>query len=142
MELAARVRSKTARPPVPASLVSRDLRTGLLSETTFVDEAGRELERGHRARRNGGFGVVELQEMPRLLDRFGGGAATQIATQVTELIADSPEALERAGVDREGRLLLLLPESGPQEVEQRLGALARRIAADPRSPSATRTSSG
>ncbi len=67
--------------------------------------------------------------MPRLLDRFGGGAATQIATQVTELIADSPEALERAGLDRDGRLLVLLPESGPQEVERRLGALARRIAA-------------
>ncbi len=129
VELAARVRSKTARPPVPASLVSRDLRTGLLSETTFVDEAGRELERGLRARRNGGLGIVELQEMPRLLDRFGGGAATQIATQVTELIADSPEGLERAGLDRDGRLLLLLPESGPQEVERRLGALARRIAA-------------
>ena len=65
-----------------------------------------------------GSAIVELQEMPRLLDRFGGGAATQIATQVTELIATPPRALERAGVDRDGRLLLLLPGVRPQDVEQ------------------------
>ena len=128
-ELAARVRAKTARPPVPAPMLSRDLRTGLLSAPTLVDEAGRELERGRRAYRDGALGVVEFQEMPRLLDRFGTGAATQIATQVTELLRDMPEPLERVGLDGDGRILVLLPETAPAAVERRLSRLARDIAA-------------
>ena len=129
VELAARVQAKTDRPPVPAALVSRDLRTGLLAEGTMVAEAGRELDRGHRTAREGGLGIIEIQEMPRLLDRFGGGAATQIATQVTELLGGSPRELERIGLDRDGRLLVLLPETAPAEFDAHLRLLARRIAA-------------
>ena len=44
-ELVARVSAKTSRPPVPADLLSRDLRTGLLEEETLLDEADRELAR-------------------------------------------------------------------------------------------------
>ena len=128
-ELAARVRAKTARPPVPAPMLSRDLRTGLLSEGSLVEEAGRELERGRRAHRDGAFGVLQLEEMPRLLERFGSGAATQIATQVTELLRDTAEPLERVGLDGHGRMLVLLPECSPGDVERRLAALARRVAA-------------
>ena len=128
-ELAARVRAKTARPPVPAQLVSRDLRTGLLSEGSMLDEAGRELERGRRVSRSGGFAVVQIQEMPRLQERFGGGTATQIATQVTDLLSDEPGPLVRVGLDRAGRLLVLMPETAPHVVRRQLGDLARRIAA-------------
>jgi cellulose synthase/poly-beta-1,6-N-acetylglucosamine synthase-like glycosyltransferase/CheY-like chemotaxis protein len=131
VELAARVQAKTARPPVPAALVSRDLRTGLLAERTIVDEAGRELDRGVRTAREGGLGIIEIQEMPRLLDRFGGGAATQIATQVTELLDGSPRELERIGLDPAGRLLVLLPETAPAELGTHLRVLAQRIAAHP-----------
>ncbi len=127
-ELAARVRAKTARPPVPAHLVSRDLRTGLLSERSLVDEAGRELDRGRRSSRNGGLGIIRFQEMSRLFERFGGGVATQIATQVTELMGDLPEPLERIGVDGSGRLMLLLPETPPADVERRLRLLAKQVA--------------
>ena len=131
VELAARVQAKTARPPVPAALVSRDLRTGLLAERTMVDEAGRELDRGVRTAREGGLAIIEIQEMPRLLDRFGGGAATQIATQVTELLEGLPRELERIGLDPAGRLLVLLPETAPVELGTHLRVLARRIAAHP-----------
>ena len=129
VELAARVQAKTARPPVPAHLVSRDLRTGLLAEGTMVAEAGRELDRGLRTAREGGLGIIEIQEMPRLLDRFGGGAATQIATQVTELLSGSPSELERIGLDQSGRLLVLLPETAPTELGAHLRVLAQRVAA-------------
>jgi cellulose synthase/poly-beta-1,6-N-acetylglucosamine synthase-like glycosyltransferase/CheY-like chemotaxis protein len=128
VELAARVQAKTARPPVPAAILSRDLRTGLLSERTLVDEAGRELDRGVRTAREGGLGIIEIQEMPRLLDRFGGGAATQIATQVTELLGSSPLELERIGLDQSGRLLVLLPETAPTALDTHLRVLAQRIA--------------
>ena len=129
VELAARVQAKTARPPVPAHLVSRDLRTGLLAEGTMLAEAGRELDRGLRTAREGGLGIIEIQEMSGLLDRFGGGAATQIATQVTELLGASPRELERIGLDQSGRLLVLLPETTATELDAHLRVLARRIAA-------------
>jgi cellulose synthase/poly-beta-1,6-N-acetylglucosamine synthase-like glycosyltransferase/GGDEF domain-containing protein len=129
VELAARVAAKTARPPVPAAILSRDLRTGLLSERTIVDEAGRELDRGLRTAREGGLGIIEIQEMPRLHDRFGGGAATQIATQVTELLGSSPLELERIGLDHSGRLIVLLPETTPAELDDHLRTLAHSIAA-------------
>ena len=95
----------------------------------MLDEAGRELERGRRVARSGGFAVVQIQEMPRLEERFGGGTATQIATQVTDLLSDEPGPLVRVGVDRTGRLLVLMPETAPQDVRRQLGDLARRIAA-------------
>ena len=127
VELAGRVRAKAERPPVPASLVSRDLRTGLLAESTMVTEAGRELNRSVRTARDGGLALIQIQEMPRLLNRFGGGAATQIATQVTELLGDA-SALERIGLDHEERLLVLLPETSPNEIDAHLRMLAHRIA--------------
>lgn len=128
-ELVARVRAKSARPPVPAPLLSRDLRTGLLSEGTLVDEAQRELERGRRSAREGGLGVLQLQEMPRLVERFGSGVATQIAGQVSGLLDEQPEHLERVGVDGSGRLLVLLPECPPADVQRRLASLAKLVAA-------------
>lgn len=128
-ELVARVRSKTARPPIPVNLVSRDLRTGLLAEGTLVEEAQRELERGRRAQRPGALGVVQLQEMARLQDRFGPAAVTSVANQVAELLRADPMPLERLGLDRSGRLLVLLPETSPVDVENRLGRLTRQVAA-------------
>ena len=73
--------------------------------------------------------VVQIQEMPRLQERFGGGTATQIATQVTDLLSDEPGPLVRVGLDRAGRLLVLMPETAPHVVRSQLGDLARRIAA-------------
>jgi cellulose synthase/poly-beta-1,6-N-acetylglucosamine synthase-like glycosyltransferase/CheY-like chemotaxis protein len=128
-ELVARVSSKTVRPPIPANLVSRDLRTGLLAEGTLVDEAQRELERGRRASRPGALGVVQLQEMSRLQERFGAGAATHVANQVTELLHADPLPLERVGLDHAGRLLVLMPETSRDEVQARLGRLAKQVAA-------------
>ncbi len=128
-ELAARIRTKIARVPVPAGLVTRDLRTGLLVEQTLVEEAGRELDRGRRVGREGALGVVGIQEMSRLTDRFGAGVASQIFTQVAERIGGT-EPLQRLGLDRGGRLLLLLPETGADEVHRTLSAVAATIASE------------
>ena len=110
-------------------LVSRDLRSGLLSAGAFAEEAQRELERGRRAARPGGIGVVQIQELPRLRDRFGSGVAAQVAAQVTGLLAADPMPLERLGLDGSGRLLLLLPETPPADLEARLSRLAAQVAA-------------
>ncbi|HTZ44429.1 MAG TPA: glycosyltransferase [Jatrophihabitans sp.] len=128
-ELVARVRVKTERPPVPAELVTRDLRTGLLAEATIVDEAQRELQRGRRVGRPGAFGMVQLQEMGRLVERFGPGTRVRLAEQLADLLRAEPLPLERLGLDQHGRLLILLPEARDEDVRSRLADLAAQIAA-------------
>ncbi|MGZ4500913.1 MAG: glycosyltransferase [Nocardioidaceae bacterium] len=135
------VLTASSPPPTPSAdgpvdvragaldLVSRDLRTGLLSAGAIADEAQRELERGRRAARPGGIGVVQIQELARLRDRFGSGVAAQVAAQVAGLLAEDPMPLERLGLDGSGRLLLLLPETAPAALEARLSRLARQVAA-------------
>jgi cellulose synthase/poly-beta-1,6-N-acetylglucosamine synthase-like glycosyltransferase/PleD family two-component response regulator len=127
-ELVARVRAKTVRPPVPADLLRRDLRTGLLAPAALAEEADRELVRGRRVGRPGGLAVVRLQETPALVSRFGSGAAAQMAEQLIALLQEHPLPLERLGLDRSGRLFVLLPETGGAAVEQRLAAFAARVA--------------
>jgi cellulose synthase/poly-beta-1,6-N-acetylglucosamine synthase-like glycosyltransferase/PleD family two-component response regulator len=131
-ELVARVRAKTARPPVPADLLSRDLRTGLISESALVAEADRELVRGRRVNRPGALGVVHLQEMPRLVARFGPQARPQLAEQLADILRnhdDDSLPLARLGLDAEGQLLVLLPETASADAEHRLAVLAARVAA-------------
>jgi cellulose synthase/poly-beta-1,6-N-acetylglucosamine synthase-like glycosyltransferase/CheY-like chemotaxis protein len=132
MELVARVRAKTARPPVPADLLSRDMRTGLISEHTLVDEAHRELLRGSRVNRPGALGVVHLQEMPRLVARFGPQARPQLAEQLAAILRDNHDEslpLARLGLDTAGQLLVLLPETSSAEAQHRLAVLGARVAA-------------
>ncbi|MDQ1690549.1 MAG: hypothetical protein QOD87_657, partial [Pseudonocardiales bacterium] len=128
-ELVARVKAKTARPPVPAEMVTRDLRTGLIAQKTMVDEADRELVRGRRVDRPGSLGVVQLQEMTRLVARFGPGTTTKLAEQLADLLRADPLPLERLGLDTSGRLLVLLPETRPEDVQRRLADLAAQVAA-------------
>jgi cellulose synthase/poly-beta-1,6-N-acetylglucosamine synthase-like glycosyltransferase/DNA-binding response OmpR family regulator len=128
-ELAARVQSKTSRPPVPADLVTRDLHTGLITEKTLIDEASRELFRGRQVGRPGALGVVQLQEMSRLVSRFGAGTTTELAEQLADVLRDNPLPLERIGLDSDGRLLVLMPETRHDDVYRRLADLAAVVAA-------------
>ncbi|MDQ1751548.1 MAG: hypothetical protein QOE71_2604 [Pseudonocardiales bacterium] len=128
-ELVARVKAKTARPPVPVEMVTRDLRTGLIAQKTMVEEADRELVRGRRVDRPGSLGVVQLQEMTRLVARFGPGTTTKLAEQLADLLRADPLPLERLGLDTSGRLLVLLPETRPEDVQRRLADLAAQVAA-------------
>ena len=131
MELVARVSAKTSRPPIPIDLHSRDLRTGLLDEDTLLEEADRELARGQQVNRPGALGIVRLQERPALEARFGSGVPVQLAEQLADLLSDDPVPLEQLGRSNQGYLLVLLPETDPASVQQRLGTLAQRVAANP-----------
>jgi len=128
-ELVARVQAKESRPPMPAELMTRDPRTGLLSERTMLDEAERELNRGRSVGRPGALGMVQLQELPRLIQRFGPGTAVKLARQLADLLRADPLPLERLGLDRDGRLLVLLPEAPAEQVRARLTDLAAQIVA-------------
>lgn len=130
-ELVARVSAKTSRPPIPIDLLDRDLRTGLLDHAAMLDEADRELARGQRVGRPGALGIVRLQERPALEARFGSGVPVQLAEQLADLLRDDPVPLEQLGRSSKGHLLVLLPETDEDSVQQRLASLAERVAATP-----------
>src|SRR6266849_2136414 len=108
-ELLARVHAKIERPPVPKELVPRDRQTGLLSERRFREELQREIaraKRGGRVPTAGGCGCLaylDLEELPRVRERFGRRAEAEIAKQAAELIRSDAGRLELAGRDKEGR---------------------------------------
>jgi cellulose synthase/poly-beta-1,6-N-acetylglucosamine synthase-like glycosyltransferase/CheY-like chemotaxis protein len=128
-ELVARVRTKSVRPPVPADMLRRDMRTGLLSESALIEEADRELVRGLRVGRPGALAVVHLQEMPALVSRYGQQASPQLAEQLADLLRDASLPLARIGLDSSGQVLVLLPETTDVDSEQRLAVLAAQVAA-------------
>lgn len=126
-ELVARVRAKLERPPVPADALPRDLRTGLLRAPAFLAEAERE---ALRARRSGAAGCVaslDVYEMPRVREHFGARGEDSIAKEVYSIATNVLSPLDIVGRDRTGRILLLLPDTGPEAAERRLHVLAGRI---------------
>ncbi|MCW2776632.1 MAG: response regulator receiver modulated diguanylate cyclase [Frankiales bacterium] len=127
-ELVARVDAKRARPPVPVERLRVDRRSGLAGPGAFVDELARERERGLRSGRRGHVAVLSVHEAESVRLRFGGRGEDELARQIGDALAGAVDALETAGRTEDGRFALLLPESGPDEVQRRLQQLSERIA--------------
>jgi len=101
---------------------------GVLGYDAFVAEATREVARAERSHREGAIVAIEISERDRLVERLGTKALDGI---VEELGASSMRLAGSLGVvgrDREGRLLLLVPESDPDVVRERALGLAQRLA--------------
>ena len=120
------------RPPArrsPPSWSAATCAPACCPRAACVDEAGRELERGRRASRNGGFGgradpgdaaaAGAVRRRRRDPDRDPGHRAAR----------DEPGPLERVGPGPRRPAAGAAAGDGPDDVERRLGALARRIAA-------------
>jgi len=127
-ELRARVRAKLARPPVPREYLTRDLQTGLLSESLFSEEVKRELARIARGGAPGVLALLYLDELPRLRGQFGRRAEAEIAKQLTAVIQPETRPMDLIGRGRDGQFTFLLPETTPEDARRRLGAMSRLIA--------------
>ncbi len=126
-ELVARVRAKIDRPPVPGDLLVRDRQTGMLSEALFHEEVRREKIRGDRGGSEACLVYMSLQELDQVRQRLGVRAEAEIARQMGILVAKHERPLDLAGRDRQGRFMLLLPDTPPDEAEVRLKALSEGI---------------
>ena len=126
-ELAARVRAKLARRPVPAEMLRFDPRTGVLAAQVMRDELAREIERAARGGAPGAFALLELDEVPAIRTRLGDRAEDAIAQQLATLVADEEHPLDVVGRLDRGRFGLLLPEAGEREAQQRLDEISRHI---------------
>lgn len=126
-ELVARVKAKLERPPVPADQVARDVRTGLLNERTFLEEASREMVRARRGGSPGCIAVLDVFELARLRESFGSRGDQALARQFARIIGGAVSPLDVVGRSTDGRFLLLLPETGVDAARRRLYGLARLI---------------
>ncbi|MDL2716814.1 MAG: glycosyltransferase [Acidobacteriota bacterium] len=126
-ELVARVRARLLRPPVPADMIPKDVRTGLLKERAFLEETGREMARARRGSPPGCVAVLDIFELARLRESFGTGGELALARQLGGIIAAAASPLDMLGRDAHGRFLFLLPETGVDAARRRLHGLARLI---------------
>ena len=126
--LVARVQAKRLRPPVPAERLRLDRRTGLSGRAAFLAELERERERSGRSGRPGHVAVLSVHEAASVRLRFGPRGEDELARQLGEVLADSVDALETAGLAGNGTFALLLPESEASEVTRRLQALTESLA--------------
>ena len=127
-ELVARVHAKLDRPSVPVAERTRDPRTGLVPHQRFLHETDREVARALRTRRRGSLAVLDIDERASIRANLGGRAEEELLRLLVPLLADAGGPLSLLGRDADGRLLLLLPETGEDEARTSLTRLTEHIA--------------
>jgi PleD family two-component response regulator len=127
-ELVARARAKLTRPPVSSELLPRDLKTGLLTENAFHRPLERELERAERTGRPLVLTCLELDELPRLRQRFGPRLEPNIGRQIAELVSVDAQPTDVLARSPHGYYLLLMPEVNTETAARRLDELSQRLA--------------
>jgi DNA-binding response OmpR family regulator/cellulose synthase/poly-beta-1,6-N-acetylglucosamine synthase-like glycosyltransferase len=128
-ELLARVRAKIDRPPVPASSLAHEWRTGVLSEARFQLELEREVARANKTNRRGVVAYIALHELDRLSSRFSTRVHDEIQGQAVSLITDGAEPLDVLAHDEHGHFMLLMPETEESDARRRLTGAMEAIAA-------------
>jgi cellulose synthase/poly-beta-1,6-N-acetylglucosamine synthase-like glycosyltransferase/CheY-like chemotaxis protein/GGDEF domain-containing protein len=126
-ELVARVEAKLERPPVPAAQLTRRT-TPLVSETRLYEELDREIGRASRTRRPGVIAALDLAERRSVAERLGSRADQDLRVQMSVLAAGGAEELDLVALDSAGRLLVLMPETDPEQARERLLRLSEHLA--------------
>lgn len=119
------VPERRARPaPVPAGGARR-----LLDEAEFAEAVRRAADGGAGAAPRASLVHVGMHEMPRLRALFGPEGEADVARQLGDLVLRNTRAGDDAAyLRRDGRIAVLLRETPPRVVNQRLDLLSRRIA--------------
>jgi DNA-binding response OmpR family regulator/cellulose synthase/poly-beta-1,6-N-acetylglucosamine synthase-like glycosyltransferase len=135
-ELVARVHTRLDRPPVSSSGFTDARRVGVLSPDRIEHEIGRELNRSVPSRRPMAVAVLHFAEQRALAERFGRQSVLDVITLMAHEAHSAAGPLDLAGLlpDRspdEAGLVLLMPETPPEAVEERLTEVARALAAAP-----------
>jgi cellulose synthase/poly-beta-1,6-N-acetylglucosamine synthase-like glycosyltransferase/GGDEF domain-containing protein len=98
----------------------------LLSEAEFNQALQRAAQGGGEA---SSLVRIGIHEMPRLRGLFGAGGEAGIMDQLREVVLRNTRATDAVVcLRRPGRFALLLPETRPRAVNQRLDRLSRQIA--------------
>ncbi len=128
-ELLARVRSKLARPPVPADLLPVDRESGLLSSARFRDELDREHGRTARGGGDGVLAVVRLSELAGVRARLGPRVARDLVREVGRRLLGRVRPLDLVARHGDDSLVILLPETRAADARRHLQATLERLSA-------------
>jgi len=126
-ELLARIRAKLSRPPVPVRHVTRDRRTGILTDAAFTGPLRREVQRASSTGHALCLAALQLEELPVLRERYGPRLDAAVSRQVNELLLDDAEQFDVLGQDARGHFLLLMPETDQDQAVARAASLMQRI---------------
>ena len=128
-ELLVRVRARIERPAIPRDAVVSHRRSGVLTEKSVLDETEREMARAGRRGTPGCLALLKLLELSQLSKRLGKRAESTVVKQTATIVQATCGPLEIVGRDRNGRFLILLPETDPEQARRWLERLSRAIEA-------------
>lgn len=121
-ELAARVRAKLARVPVPAPMLDRDPGSGLLTERTFREEMRREFARFQRGGLPATLAWISFQELDVIRGRLGGVAASRALRDGVNVTRGALRDLDLVAGIGSDTIWVMMPET---EGDQALPVLRR-----------------
>lgn len=126
VELAARVRARLERRPVPRSAVVRDPVSGALTADALAQAIRLELERVRRTRRPASFAYLAIDELPAIEAALGQRARDALLARIVEVIEVDGRRVDVVGLSR-GQLALLLPDTSARGARVRLNRLAQKL---------------
>ncbi|MBX7111029.1 MAG: response regulator [Dehalococcoidia bacterium] len=126
-ELAARVRAKLARVPVPAPMLDRDPGSGLLTERSFREELGREFARFQRGGLPATLAWISFQEMDVIRGRLGGVAAARAMRDGVHVTRGALRDLDLVAGIGSDTIWVMMPETDADQAIQVLRRLTLDI---------------
>jgi len=127
-ELKARVKAKLDRPPIPASQLRQDRRTGLLKQQAFMQEAQQELSRLEVRDETSYLACIGLGELASMKEYLGSQVDVPVFRQLVALTTFDALPLETMGYGADNHILLLMPQVSTAVVQKRLRLLSQRVA--------------
>lgn len=125
-ELAARVRARLERRPVPRAEVARDPVTGALTTDAMRGTMKVELERVRRTRRHASFAYLAINELPTIEAELGQRARDTLVARVVELIERDGRQVDVTGLSRD-HIALLLPDTSAKGARVRLSRIVQKL---------------
>lgn len=121
-------RSPLLDDTAPLQRVAAPAHPGLRSHSEWFQEAGRVLARPRRSRRPAAVVALHLVERDRIESRFGRRGLDELIGQVAWMVDGELTDADRMGSDGRGGLVVLLWNTAPSQVQERLERMMRRLA--------------
>ncbi len=125
-ELAARVRARLDRRPVPRSALARDPVTGALTPDALQATMRVEFERVRRTRRHASFAYLAINELPIIEAELGQRARDTLVAQIVDIIERDGRQIDITGLSRD-QLALLLPDTSAKGARVRLNRIVQKL---------------
>lgn len=137
-ELVARVNTRLERPPLHMTGLTEARRVGVLTPEGIERELEREVDRATRSGQVFAVAVLYFAEHATIADRFGRQAGVDVLRLAAQVAQSAAAPLDLAGLAPTwswrpdgGGLVLLMPETQPDQVEQRLSTVTSALAVTP-----------